>query len=162
MNLARTVVGAAQGCQAWLHIRRRRFCGRGTMAEASPAWCLRACLKSLGIGVEMFPMMGIYNTSAGSPSTIMGHQVDSLGWGFVTQRMLMQFSAMNSQMKLFSSQELTQEKTQFFFFLPTPSCGGFLPRPHLTKARHFPAPHSHLMQTWSLVPCATCLLLLNV
>lgn len=59
-------------------------------------------------------MMGIYNTSAGSLSTIMGHQVDSLGWGFVTQRMLMQFRAMNSQLKLFSSQELTQEKTQFF------------------------------------------------
>lgn len=99
--------------------------------------------------------MGIYNTSAGSLSTIMGHQVDSLGWGFVTQRMLMQFRAMNSQLKLFSSQELTQEKTQFFNQL-------LLPRPRLTKARHFPAPHSHLIQTWSLVPCTICLLLLNV
>lgn len=116
MKLARIVMGADKGVRQGF-----TYAGagpaEGTTEEASPAWCLLPCLTSLGIGVEIFPMMGVYNISIGSPSTITGHYVDSLGWGFVNQRMLMQFHAMNSQMKLFSSQELTREDTVFYQLL---------------------------------------------
>lgn len=46
----------------------------------------------------------------------------------------MQFPAINSQTKLFSSQELTQEKTRFF---ANSFLWAFLPGPHFTKVRHF-------------------------